>query len=330
MVQKVGDKVDQHVDDRHPDHVGLDQRIVAHRDRVHRQFPDAVPHEDALDDGRAAEEAADGERQQRDDREHGRLDHALPEDDPIAHAARLRAGHVILVQLLQHRGAHLPHILGGHGDRQGQGGHQGAFEARPAGDDRQPAQLDGQDLHEQHGHEEVWHGVSDKAQKAQQIIGEAVVPHGGQYAQGDRNHDRRHDGQRRQQQRRRELGGEGLEHVPSGDVARAHIAGQHTAQPGDVLLQKGLVQAQLGALGVNDLLRHAALVAVELRDGVAARDAHHGKGQKRDPDQNRDQLQESLYYIFSHGSRPVLPEGSYGYESIIVRPHSRRKPPGGI
>ena len=56
MIAQVGDQVDHDVDDGHPHHVGLNDRVVAHVDRIHRQLADAVPHEDGLDDGRAAEQ----------------------------------------------------------------------------------------------------------------------------------------------------------------------------------------------------------------------------------------------------------------------------------
>lgn len=36
------------------------------------------------------------------------------------------------------------------------------------------------------------------------------------------------------------------------------------------------------------------------RDSIASRHPHHGKRQKSNPYENRDQLQKSLYDIFSH------------------------------
>ena len=86
-------------------------------------------------------------------------------------------------------------------------------------------------------------------------VGCPVVLYRREDAQRDRDHHGRQDRKRRQQQGRRELGDEGVEHVLAGDVAHPHVAGEHTAQPGKVLGQKGLVQPQLGALGVDDLLR---------------------------------------------------------------------------
>ena len=134
------------------------------------------------------------------------------------------------------------------------------------------------------------------------------MPHRGQNPQGDRDHDGHEDRKRRQQQRRRELGGKGPENVAPGDIALSHVASEHTAQPGKILLHKGLVQAQFGAFCVDDLLGHRALIPIQLRDRVAARQAHHGKGQKRDPDQHRDQLYESLYDILSHVFLPSFAE----------------------
>ena len=124
------------------------------------------------------------------------------------------------------------------------------------------------------------------------------MAHGGQDAQRHRQQHRGRHGQGRQQQGGRQLGHEGAEHVPAGHIACAHVAGQQPPQPGEILAQKRPVQSQLRPLGVDDLLGHRPLVAVQLGDGIASGQAHHGEGQKRDAQQHRDQLQQSLCNVF--------------------------------
>ena len=156
------------------------------------------------------------------------------------------------------------------------------------------------------------------------------MPHGGQDPQGNRDHDGHEDRKRRQQQRRRELGGKGLENVTPRDIALSHVAGEHAAQPGEILLDERLVQAQFSTLGIDDLLGHCAFIPVHLRDRVTARHAHHGKGQKRDPDQYRDQLYQSLNDILSHVVLPNFAEIAKSNGEIICYPKPERKPRGGI
>ena len=132
----------------------------------------------------------------------------------------------------------------------------------------------------------------------QKIVREFIVPHGRQNAQRNRDDNCCTNCQNRQQKRRRELGHKGLKHVASGNVADAHVSGQYPANPCQILRQKRLIESKLGALGIDDLLRYRALVAVKLGDRVAARDSHHGEGQKCDADENRYELQKSFENIF--------------------------------
>ena len=119
-----------------------------------------------------------------------------------------------------------------------------------------------------------------KLKNAQKIVREFIMPHRRQNAQRNRDDNCCTNCQNRQQKRRRELGHKGLKHVASGNVADAHVSGQYPANPCQILRQKRLIESKLGALGIDDLLRYRALVAVKLGDRVAARDSHHGEGQK--------------------------------------------------
>lgn len=116
------------------------------------------------------------------------------------------------------------------------------------------------------------------------------MPYRRQNAQRDGDDNRRANCQSRQKKRRRKLGHKGLEDIASGDIADSHVSGQYPADPCQLLRQKRLIETQLGAFGIDDLLRHRPLVAVELSDRVAACNAHHGKGQKCNTDKYGDQL----------------------------------------
>ena len=158
--------------------------------------------------------------------------------------------------------------------------------------------MDREHLHQKQRHKKVGQGVPDKAEKAQEIVCEFIVPHGRQNAQRNRDDNRCANCQNRQQKRRRELGHKGLKHVTPGNVADAHVSGQYPANPCQILRQKRLIESKLCALGIDDFLRYCAFIAVKLGDRVAACDPHHGEGQKRDADENRDELQESFENIF--------------------------------
>ena len=164
---------------------------------------------------------------------------------------------------------------------------------------------DAQALHQQQRHKKVRQAVADEAEKPQNIVCKFIVLHRRPDAQRNGNDHGRPDGERRQQQRRRELGHKRPEHVLPGNIADAHIAGQQPSQPCAILRQKGLVKPQLRPLGVDDLLGHRPLVAVQLGDGVTSGQAHHGEGQKRDAQQHRDQLQKALAYIFVQNGYPL-------------------------
>ena len=175
----------------------------------------------------------------------------------------------------------------------------------PAGNDGQQLPFYGKQLHQQQRHKKVRQTVADKAEKPQNIVCKFIVLHRRPDAQRNGNNYGRPDGERRQQQRRRELGHKRPEHILPGNIADAHIAGQQPSQPRAILRQEGLVKPQLRPFGVDDLLRHRALVAVQLDNGVTACGAHHGKGQKGNAQQHRDQLQKALAYIFVQNGYPL-------------------------
>ena len=121
-----------------------------------------------------------------------------------------------------------------------------------------------------------------------------------QHSQRNGDDNGQQNGQRRQQQRSGELGDKGLEYIPVGDITGSHIAGYHTAYPGQILCQEGFIQPQLCPFLINNLLCHSALVAIKFGYGITASHAHHGKGQEGNADQNGYQLQQALDNILQH------------------------------
>ena len=223
MVENVCNQVHHHIDNSHPDHIGLNHGIVPHGDGIHRQLPHTVPHEDAFNNGCTAQKAADGQSQKGDDGQHGGLENAFPQGHASPNASGLGPQHIVLVQFLQHRGPHLPHILGGHGNCQGQGWQNGALHRGSLGNHRQQLPFDGKQLHQQQCHKKVWQTVAHKAENPQKIVRKPVMLYCRQNPQRNGDYHRSHNRQRRQQQCCRQLGHKGLKHILSGDIAHAHV-----------------------------------------------------------------------------------------------------------
>ncbi len=314
-IQEIGGEIDADVDDRHPDDVGLDQRIIAHHDRVHRQFPHAVPKENRLDDGGAAQERADGEREQRHDGHQRRPQHVFREDHAVRHAPRLRARHIVLGQLVQHRRPHLPEILRRHGDAERQRRQDGPRERRAARNDGQPAEADGEKVHQEQRHEKIRHGVADEADEAHDGIQQEAggtrgsvsrrlrlsMGDGGDYAQRDGDRDGQKDARRRKEKRGGQLRQERVEHVLPGYEALSHVAGQHIGEPRKILDEKRPVESEPRPRRVQSLLRYGGAHArIHLRDRVAPRQPHQGEGKERDSQKHGNKRQKPLQDIALH------------------------------
>ena len=69
MVQKIRDQIDHNINDRHPHHIRLDHRLIAHGERVNRQLADTIPQKNVRNDRRTAQQASDRQREQRNDRQ---------------------------------------------------------------------------------------------------------------------------------------------------------------------------------------------------------------------------------------------------------------------
>src|SRR5579859_4056616 len=95
-IQHIHDEVAREVGDRDEQHGPLDHREVAHEDRLHRELPETRPAEDRLDDERAAEEAAELQPDERDDRDERVLEGVADDHGALAQALRPGGAQIIL------------------------------------------------------------------------------------------------------------------------------------------------------------------------------------------------------------------------------------------
>ena len=278
MVENIGNQIHHHINDGHPDHIGLDQGIIPHGNGIHRQLAHTVPHENAFNNGCAAQQAADGQSQQSDNGQQRGFQNAFPQGDAFPDAPGLGPQNIVLTQLLQNCSTNLPQILGGHYRKK---------------------------LHQQQRHKKIGQAVADKAEKAQKIVHEPVLTHRRPDSQGYGNHHRGSNRQTRKQQRSRKLGDKGIKHIFFGNIAHAHVSRQQTPQPSAILHQKRLIQPQLRPLGINDFLGNGPFVAIQLCNGIASCGPHHGKRQKGNTQQYGEQLQKAFANILFQTERPL-------------------------
>src|SRR5579864_4692871 len=109
-VQDVGDEVKDDDDDRgHHEirHHRVEIRVLQAVDEV---VAEAVEAEDRLRDDRTAEQAAEVERRHGHDRDERVPDDVAGDHPPLRQALRPRGPHVVAVDHVQHRGAHVPAV----------------------------------------------------------------------------------------------------------------------------------------------------------------------------------------------------------------------------
>ena len=113
--------------------------------------------------------------------------------------------------------------------------------------------------------------------------------------------DRRDHRGEREQDGSRQLRRERREHVLARHVARSHVAGEQPAEPVHVLHEERLVEPELVALGVDELLRDRdALVLDDRRHRIAARQVHQPERQQRYAQQDGNKLQQPMDDILPH------------------------------
>ena len=305
MIDEVSREVHADVDERHPDDIRLDERIVPHEDRVNGHLADAVPEEDGLDDRRAAEQRADGERQERDDRDERRLQHIAPQDPALRHTSCARAVNIRLSQFLEHDGADLPRVLRAHGDCKRDGRQDNRLHPAARTHDGQHAELQRKNIDEQQRHEEIWQRVADERQEADEVIDRRILPHSGEDTEREGKQHRQRDRREHELHGRRQVLCERVKHELARDVRPPHVARHDAAEPVAVLHEERPVEAELVALLCLDFFRYAARLLVHDIDGIVRRKLHHAKRQERDADEDRDELQQARQHIAFHPRRPL-------------------------
>ena len=284
--------------------VGHDKRIVARHDALVEELPQARQGEYLLDDDRAADEAGDGQAQQRDDRQQGVSQCVAVDDHVLGEALGARGEDVVLAQHLQHGGAHVAaHARkpAEYVDEHGQGqmraevqglsppGHQGMVRRGQAGDGENGPD-DAEKQHQQQRQPESGHGKAHEHEHGGCPVKEAVLFGGCRDAYGD--------GQREREDKGSQVHAEGqgqafLDLVPDGTA----VAGEGVAevqlgeafQPQPVLNVDGLIQAvellQAGhGLGSDEGVQ----VGLEV-GGFAGGQMHDPEAHQGDPQEHHDE-----------------------------------------
>src|SRR5262245_26256048 len=105
-VEQIGDQVEEDHRERQEKEDRLEQWPVALVDRLDGLEPQARIGEDVLDGDRAADDEAERERDERDDRKERVSKAVLADDLPVGEPFRPRGEDVVLAQSLEHRRAH--------------------------------------------------------------------------------------------------------------------------------------------------------------------------------------------------------------------------------
>src|SRR3989338_2795529 len=190
VVKNVREKIHHEIRGGNNQNASLDQRVVPGLDGLDGKAPDPRPGEDGLRDDGAGKESAELKPYNRDDREKGIAEGVFQPDPPLAQSFGPGSLDVILVNGLQKARADHPDKDGGHQHAQGERGENKMsqpFSPR----DRQPAQLYGEDDHQQGAEPKIGHRKAQQGKKQSNPIPQTIFFHFRQYPQreGDEEGD---------------------------------------------------------------------------------------------------------------------------------------------
>src|SRR6266480_2254958 len=188
-VEHVHDEVDEDERGGEQEDRRLHHGIVAVVDRLHRQAPDPRPREDRLGDHRAAEERAELDPDDRDDRDRGVLERVLPDDRGVAHALGPRRPDVVLVQHLEHPRACEPRDARGREEPERDRRQQEVLEPPPTRRGQQ-VPLDREDEDQHDAEPEGRHRLAEESDDRRDVVERRVAPHRRDDAGGHRQHER--------------------------------------------------------------------------------------------------------------------------------------------
>src|SRR4029079_1126776 len=127
--EEVGEQVEEDDREREQQEGALEHAVVALVDRLDDEEADARVREDVLDRDRPADDVAERERDERDDREHRVPEPVLPDGCPVRQALRAGGQDVVLAERLEHRGADDERVLAEDDEPERQGGQDHVLQA---------------------------------------------------------------------------------------------------------------------------------------------------------------------------------------------------------
>src|SRR6266545_6523681 len=222
-VGEVDDQVYEQEGNRDQQDAALDHRIVAGEDRVHHEPSDAWQGEHRLDEDRASQQRAELQADHGDYRIQRVAERVLVDDESIGHAIRAQRPDEVLADDFEHRRAGQAGLVCGARYAEHDRG-QDQVLRRAAAACREPAELGGEELHQDQAEPEAGHGDTRQRYQGQTSVEPRVLVHRRQDAQqnADQRRDCRGD--------RGELHGElqprpqGVDHGIAGADGHAEIA----------------------------------------------------------------------------------------------------------
>src|SRR6202521_5304012 len=303
-ISDVGQEVEQHSQsgDQH-DHPEYD-RVVAVQGGLEREQPHARPAEDALGDDGATDELRCLQSHQRDDGKDCVAQRVLVADGPRRQSLGFSGAHVVLVEHLQHAGAHEPAEAGDAEDRQRrdredhvphevvQAGGATLVHAKQRKVEIPPGQVSKPDpagQEEEDAEHKSRHRYPDVARHRCRHIQLGVLAGGREYAEWDGDQQRYDERYPKQQNRVRHPLRQQLAYRLVINVRVTKVPVHQRAQIGGVLLIPGLVEAEVVQPPVDRLLvRPRVLARAERRARSCARQSEEGN-RHEEQEQNADQ-----------------------------------------
>src|SRR5690606_12403590 len=201
-VEDVGDQIEQHDEYREYERKRLHHRYVVGVDRRDQQLSKPVHLENLLGDDGAAEDGWHAQCDHRDDRDERVAQHVDQDNSLIRKPPGAGSAHIVLVQIVEHRGAHEPADLrrveqSKHRDRHHHLSHlleeavEVVHDQRGVVDRGEPAELDRKDDDHQHAGEERRDRKADHRNERADLVEQRVLPVGRDHA--DRHRDQHAD-----------------------------------------------------------------------------------------------------------------------------------------
>jgi hypothetical protein len=157
-----------------------------------------------------------------------------------------------------------------------------------------------EDQHQQDREPEIRHREADLARRHHHEVAALAAPFCGEDAGRKRNDAGQRHGEERERRAHREtIGDQGADRRII-SIGETEVAAGEAGEPGQIARRERLVETELVGEG-GDRLRRRACAEHHL-SGVAGKDLEHAKNDQRGEGQGRDEKDDALNEVESHGS----------------------------